>query len=136
MPPVNYLAILVSAAAVFAIGAVWYSTAMFARPWATANGYTPQKLEAMKKRMVLRFGISFLSYLVMAAMLSVLIYNLDIDTAAGGAKLGGVVWLGFAATTGLTGNLFSDKPITAWVIDAGYQLVSLIVMGITLAVWR
>jgi hypothetical protein len=50
--------------------------------------------------------------------------------------LGFLVWLGFAATIGLTGHMFSQKPIAAWVIDAGYQLAYLLLMGVVLTLWR
>src|SRR2546428_9373924 len=53
-----------------------------------------------------------------------------------GIWLGFMVWLGFAATLGLTGNMFSDKPIAVWVIDAGYQLAQLLIMSLALTLWR
>src|SRR5438034_3999501 len=45
-------------------------------------------------------------------------------------SLGFLSWLGFAATVGLTANMFSEKPIAAWVLDAGYQLSYLVLMGV------
>ena len=43
---------------------------------------------------------------------------------------------GFAATIGLTANMFSEKKLAAWLIDAGYQIVYLMVMGAILVAWR
>ena len=40
------------------------------------------------------------------------------------------------ATIGLTGNRFSQKPIAAWVIDAGYQLAYLLIMAVVLTLWH
>src|SRR5438046_9904765 len=57
-------------------------------------------------------------------------------TLAQGLCLGFLCWLGFAATVGLTANMFSEKPIAAWVLDAGYQLSYLVLMGVLLSVWR
>jgi hypothetical protein len=48
----NFLAILVAAVAAFVLGALWYSPVLFAKQWMKAHGYTPDKLEAMKKGMV------------------------------------------------------------------------------------
>lgn len=45
-------------------------------------------------------------------------------------------WLGFTATTSLANNIFSDRPIRAWVIDAGYQVASLTIMAAVLGSWR
>jgi hypothetical protein len=136
MPSVNFLAVVVSALAAFMLGALWYSPALFARQWVAAQGYTPEKLEAMKRGMAKTYSLSFLCFLVMAWVMAVLIGRLGIVDALGGVKLGGLTWLGFAATIGLTANLYSDKPLAAWIIDTGYQLVYMVVMGVILAVWR
>jgi len=136
MPPVNYLAVIVSAVAAFLLGALWYSPALFARQWVAVHGYTAEKLEAMKKGMAKTYGMSFLCFLVMAWVMAVLILLLGIVGPRGGVKLGGLAWLGFAAPIGLTANLYSDKPRLAWMIDAGYQLVYMIAMGVILAVWQ
>lgn len=133
---VNYLAVLVSAVAAFMLGAVWYSPALFARQWMAAHNYTPEKIEAMKRGMAKTYSLSFVCFLVMAWVLAVFIDRMAILSWVGGVKLGALAWLGFAATIGLTANLYSDKPLAAYLIDASYQLVYLIVMGIILAVWR
>jgi len=33
-------------------------------------------------------------------------------------------------------NILSDRPIRAWVIDAGYQVASLSIMAAVLGSWR
>lgn len=133
---VNYLAVVAAAVAAFLIGMVWYSPALFARQWMAVHGYTPEKLEAMKQGMVKTYSLSFVCFLVTAWVMAVLSDRLGVGSAMGGLRLGGLTWLGFAATIGLTANLYSDKPRLAWVIDAGYQLVYMIVMGLILAVWQ
>jgi len=132
----NVLAVLVAAIAAFALGALWYSPALFAKPWMKAHGHTPDKLEAMKKGMARAYGVSFVCFLVMAAAMAILIGRIGIGTVLGGIKLGGLCWVGFAATIGLTANMYSDKPLSAYLIDAGYQFVYMLVMGIILAVWH
>jgi hypothetical protein len=54
----------------------------------------------------------------------------------GGVKLGALCWLGFAATIGLTSQVFSNKRFAVYVIDVAYQLVYLVLMGWILAIWR
>ena len=132
---VNYLAVVVAAVAAWLLGALWYSPALFARQWMAAHNYTPEKIAAMKQGMAKKYAISLVCMLVMAWVMAVLIDRLGILSALGGVKLGGITWLGFAATIGLTANLYSDKPLAAYLIDAAYQLVYMIVMGIILAVW-
>ncbi len=130
----NYLAILVTAVVIFAIGALWY-TVLFGKQWMAAHAYTPEQLEGMKTRMGMTYGLSFVAYLVLAAVMAVLVILLGIDTAVAGAKLGVLCWLGFVATIGLTANLYSNKTFATYLIDAAYQLVFMVVAGVILAVW-
>src|SRR5437879_10101111 len=70
---VNILAVIVAAVLTFVLGAVWYSPVMFAKQWMAAQGYTPEKLEAMKQRGVTRAdAVSVLCYLVTAYVMSLL----------------------------------------------------------------
>ncbi len=133
---VNIPAVLVSAVAAFALGALWYSPVLFAKQWMKAQGHTPEKLEAMKKGMARAYGVSFVCFLVTAAAMALLIGRLGIGSVLGGIKLGVLCWVGFAATVGLTANMYSDKPLSAYLIDAGYQLVYMVIMGIILALWH
>ncbi len=132
----NYLAILVSALATFAIGALWYNPILFGKLWVQAHGYQPADIDKMKTSMGRAYGVSFVAYLVIAAVLSILIHLTGIIRWQGGLKLGALIWLGFAATIGLTANMFSEKKLMTFVIDAGYQLVYLMAMGAILTAWR
>jgi hypothetical protein len=134
---VNVLAVLIAAVLTFVLGAVWYSPVLFAKQWMAAQGYTPEKLEEMKRKGVTRaYAVSVLCYLVTAYVVALLASYTNSTTLAQGLWLGFLSWLGFAATIGFTGNLFSEKPLAAWVIDAGYQLAYLVFMGALLSVWR
>jgi hypothetical protein len=137
MPPINYLAVIVAAVATFALGALWYSPALFAKPWVRAHGYTPEKVEAMRKGAGKAYGSAFVCYLVMAFMMAILAGRTGAATLPGGVRLGVVVWLGFAATIGMTAQLFSETlKLGVYAIDAGYQLVYLMLQGVILALWR
>ncbi len=54
----------------------------------------------------------------------------------GGVKLGALLGVGFAATIGLTANMFSEKRLSTWAIDAAYQVAYLVLMGAILVAWR
>jgi len=127
------LAVVGAAVMTFALGALWYSPLLFGRLWVRVHGYSEAQLAGMKAGAGRAYGLSLLCYVVMAAALAVLIHRIGIDTVLGGLKLGLICWGGFAATIGLTANLFSDKPIAAYLIDAGYQLVYLLAMAVLLA---
>jgi hypothetical protein len=47
-----------------------------------------------------------------------------------------MVWLGFVTTVQFTANLFSSKKIQAYFLDTAYQLVTMLIAGIILAVWQ
>jgi hypothetical protein len=138
MPPIsiNYLAALIAAVGTFALGAVWYSPVLFAKPWLKAHGYTPEKLEQMKQGMGRSYALSFVCYLVMAVVVGVFVSWTGASSLGDGLRLGLYIWVGFAATIGLTAWLFSERKFATYVIDAGYQLVYLLLMGMIMASWR
>lgn len=133
---INFFAVVVAAIAAFALGALWYSPVLFAKVWMEAHGYSEATLEQMKKTASRAYAISFVCYLVMATVMAVLIDMIGIQRVVGGVKLGVLCWVGFAATIGMTANAYSDKRFSVYLIDAGYQLVYLALMGGILAFWR
>src|SRR5258708_8442548 len=102
-----------------------------------AQGYTPEKLAEMKQKKGLTRAYvgSALCYLVMAYVVALFAAYTNSTTLAQGLWLGLLAWLGFAAPIGLTANLFSEKPLAAWVIHAGYQLAYLLIMAVLLSAW-
>jgi hypothetical protein len=133
---VNYLAVIVAALATFFIGALWYSPLLFAKHWMKAHGYTEEKLKEMQKTAMPAYVVSLVCYLVMAYVLAMFLGVMNVAGAKGGMWVGFFAWLGFAATIGLTANMFSDKKLSTYIIDAGYQLTYLLVMGAILGAWR
>jgi len=128
--------ILVAALVAFLIGALWYSPVLFAKAWVRTNGYTPERLAAMQANAGRAYAGSFVAFVVMASVLGLLLRHLGADSTADGAAWGFHAWLGFALPIGFTANLYSDKPAAAFLIDAGYQLVYMTVMGAILGAWQ
>src|SRR2546426_6472703 len=118
---VNLLAVLVAAVLTIALGAVWYSPVLFAKQWMHAHGYTPEKVEEMKRRGGVRaYAVSFLCYLVMAYVVGLLVSYTQATGVVQGVWLGFLAGLGFAAALGLTRDKFSGKPIAVGGIYPGY----------------
>jgi hypothetical protein len=130
------LPVLVAALAAFLIGALWYSPVLFAKAWVRAHGYTPEKLATMKAAAGRAYAGTFVAFVVMASVVGLLILHLGADSAGDGAAWGFHAWLGFALPIGFTAQLYSDKPVAAFLIDAGYQLVYMTVMGAILGGWQ
>ena len=131
---VNYLAVGLATVLAFTLGMLWYSPLLFARPWMAGHGYKEEDFEGMEGGMTLTYGISFLCWAAMATVLAAVAPSFG-DGVGATLATGLVLWLGFSATVGLTNNLFSDKPRIVWVIDAGYQAVSVILMAVVIGLW-
>ncbi len=133
---INYLAVGVAALATIFIGALWYSPLLFHKFWVKAHGYSEEKVEQLRKTAGRAFIVSLFCYVVMAFVLAIFVSYAGVSTVLQGALLGLLVWIGFLATLGLTAHLFSEKRWSTYLIDAGYQLVYAVVMGVILAAWR
>ncbi|MBI2624175.1 DUF1761 domain-containing protein [Candidatus Parcubacteria bacterium] len=132
----NWLPIFIAAVVNMAFGAAWYSQALFGRQWLKAMGWSHEEVEARKKNMGRTYLLAFAASLVMAAVLQHFIYFTGAETAALGAKNGLWVWLGFVAPVMLGGYLWEGKSLKLYKLNAGYYLISLIIQGAFLAVWR
>ena len=130
---INYLAIGAAALTTVVIGVIWYSPILFGGQWLEAHGYS---IEQMRQSAGRNLIVSLFCYVVMATVMAVLFSYLGFSTLFHGALLGFLVWLGFLATLGMTAHLVAGKPLSIYLIDAGYQLVYAIVMGTIIAAWR
>lgn len=100
-----------------------------------ARGHTRDDLPRMQSGMGPTCAASFACWFVMATVLALIAphFGAGVRSTLG---VGFHLWLGFSATVGLTNNLFSDKPLRLWFIDAGYQLASVAVMAVVPGFWR
>ena len=69
-------------------------------------------------------------------VLALLLTGFERPTAFTGAVLGALVWLGPAASIGMTGHIANGKPIGLFAIDTTCQLIYLVLMGALLGGWR
>lgn len=132
----NVLAIIVAAVVAFLLGGLWYSPLLFARQWMAAHAHSPEDVARMKADAPRAYGISFVAFLVMAFILQLILNHVDAHTWISGALWAAHLWLGFAVTIGLMANVYSGKKFSVFLIDAGYQLVYLLVMGAILGAWH
>lgn len=130
----NFLAVGTATVLTFVLGGLWYSPLLFGKPWMAGHGYTETELREKQAGMGPTYAISFVCWLVMAAVLALVAPHFG-DGVLPTLHMGLLLWLGFAATVGLTNNLFSDNPFSLWAIDAGYQVVSIAIMAVVLGLW-
>ena len=133
---INWLAVVVAAFATFMLGGVWY-TALFGKAWQRLNGYTDEQLVTMraKRPPPVFFGTMIACYVVVSLVMAMLVGAMEIGSATSGAMLGGVVFV-IAAAVQVTGQIASDKPMKAMLIDLAYQAIYMVMTGAILGAWR
>ena len=128
---INWLAVVVAAVVQMALGALWYSPLLFARPWMRSVGRSEDELTGGGPG----YAIAAVASLVTAGVLAYVVDWAGADGLLDGLLTGVVVWIGFVATVLAVNTWFSGRSRTLWAIDAGYPLVALAIMGALLAVW-
>jgi hypothetical protein len=129
----NHWAILVSALILWVLGAIWYSPALFAKPWMAALNIVPT---GPKKGLAAGMIASFLGDLLVAfALLHVILWS-GAATAFAGALVAFVCWLGFFAATQFPQGIYESRPTRLFWINSGYWLIGLMPIGALMAVWQ
>ena len=134
---VNYFAVLAATVASMIIGALWYSPVLFGNVWMRLSGKNKKDIDKSKQKGIGKsYLIAFFGSFVMVYVLAHFIAYVGADDIASGIQLGFWVWMGFIATVALGTVLWDGKPIKLYLINVFYQLVSLVVSGVILAVWK
>jgi hypothetical protein len=125
----NYLAIVIAAAAAWLAGAGWYM--MLRKPWMAALGTTPEKMEEARRRpgAFLPFVYAFVAELVMAWILAGLLGDIGALTVRNGIISAAFCWAGFVITTMVVNNGFAGRDPRLLLIDGGHWLIVLLLMG-------
>jgi hypothetical protein len=130
----NHWAILVSAVIQWLLGAVWYSPALFAKPWMKMVNVPTGA--GKQKTMLVGMISSFIGSLILSFVLWHFITWSGAGTWATGAFVGFISWLGFIAAPSFAQGIYESRPFKLFAINTGYWLVGLLVTGGLLAVWR
>ena len=136
---VNLWAVLLSAVATMVAGFVWYSPALFAKPWTILMGYDPNdkaKLAEMQKNAGPSYGMSLVASILSAFVLGKILQVSGVTSTLYGMEIGLAVWLGIVTTVQFTNALFSRQPFKLYLINTGYQAVCYLAMGAILGGWR
>lgn len=133
---INYLAVFVAAIVSMVLGGFWYSPLLFGKRWIEWMNFAPKDLLDMKKRANASYVINFLTLLLMAFVLAHFVDYAQATTFIEGVQAGFWVWLGFIATVSLGSVLWENKSIKVYLINAGYQLVNVVLMGVILTLWK
>lgn len=131
---VNYVAVLLAAVAAMVVGFVWYGPMLFAKEWMKLMGHTAETMK--KDDMAKTYGISFVLALVTAYVLAHVMFLSEnffqYPSLQTGLTSAFWMWLGFVMPVQATDVLFGGKKWKLFAINTGYQLVSLLAMGVVL----
>jgi hypothetical protein len=130
----NHLAIVVSALIQWFLGALWYSPALFAKPWMAM--VFVRKDSVKKNSMVVGMIASFVGSVVTSLMTAHVVIWSSASNYPAGMLIGFIVWLGFIAAPLAASYIYEGRPFKLFAINTGYWLVGLLVTGGLLAVWR
>lgn len=134
---VNYLGVLLAGVASMVVGFLWYSPMLLGKPWMKLMGYTEEGLKKAQKEMGKLYGLSFVISLITAYVLSHVMTLSEnffhYSRLSTGVITAFWMWLGFVMPVQMTGTIFGDKKWKLFKINTGFQLVSLVLMGIVLA---
>ena len=128
----NYLAVVVSAIAYFVLGAVWYGI-LFNKPWMALEHMTVEQARSVNP--AIPYIVSFVLELLVAYSLAQLCIWRNANTAARGASIGILVWIGFVGPISFMNYMFEMRPKALFAINEFYPLVGMMLMGAILGAW-
>jgi len=128
----NYGAIVVSAVAYWMLGALWYGV-LFGQRWMALEGITMEQAKSVNP--VLPYVITLVLNLLMAFVLAQLCLWRNANTAARGAAVGVLLWIGIVGPIVATTYMYEMRPKELFAINEFYPLVGLCLMGVILGAW-
>ena len=130
-PDINLIAVLIAAILGFGLSALWYSPRLLGKQWTAALGLSQEEFSPART-----YGTRFVTTLVAAYILARILVHTAATTLVAGIETGFLIWLGFVATFALDGVLFEKRSFKLYLINSGYYLVGLMLMGAFLGLWH
>jgi hypothetical protein len=129
----NWLAIIVSALAFFALGALWYTPALFGKIWMEETGITKERAKSANMPKIM--GLTFLFSFIMALNLALFMNSPEIGVSQG-AMYGFFTGFGWIAMAIFVTGQYEFRSTRYMLIHAGYNIVGLTIMGTILGAWK
>lgn len=132
---VNFMTVLLAAVASMVVGFIYYSPMLFGNKWMKLSGINPNK--SQMKSMGKYYAFSFVLALITAYVLYHFIFLAEtffgMDPLMTAIITSVWAWIGFAMPVQATGEIFGHKKWGLFGLNTGYQLVSILAMGIVIA---
>ena len=133
----NWLAVIVGGVIYFALGALWYSPMLFARPWQRSIGWDPEATPPEMKPTT--YIVPLIAYLVMAVAVGTVAAASGSDTLVDGIVLGLVLGVGLSLMHTLVDAVFDPnkpQPWTWFAINGSYHALGLLIVAVIVSAWR
>ena len=133
----NWLAVIVGALVYFALGALWYSPMLFARPWQRSIGWDESR--PAPESSAATYVLPLAAYVVMAIAVALLAEATGTDELGEGIVLGLVLGIGLSLAHTFVDAAFSPEkpaPWTWFLINGTYHALGLVIVAVIVAAWR
>ncbi len=130
---INHWAVLVAALLNLAVGAVWYSPALFYNAWKKENGLTDEKLKAINPAKL--YSVSTLISVVICYNMAAFLGDANTDWVWG-ASAGFLAGFGWSALIFTIIAMYEMKSWKYILINGGYITVYFTLVGLILGLWR
>jgi hypothetical protein len=131
----NYLAVVVAAVVYWLLGALWFGV-LFTKPWMQLEHISQEQAAAMQgAASAVPYIVSFFLGLLIAFVLAQLCAWRNASTAARGASLGVLLWIGIVGPVTYTTSMYEMRPPHLFLINEGYVLVGFCLMGAIVGAW-
>jgi hypothetical protein len=131
---INWLAVLVSTIAYFALGAIWYSF-LFQKKWIVYTGVNVSDPNAKKGMAAIMFT-SFILMFICVFGLAFLITKFNLHTWMLGVKIGLLTGVCFCAMAISISYVYEKRAMGLHMINGAYYIVGNIIAGIILCLWK
>ena len=127
----EYISVIVAAAAAFMLGAAWYS--LLSKPWINASGIKcDENGNPIGGRMITPFVMSGIAMLLVSGMMRHTFEMAAIDTMDKGLISGLGVGLFFISPWIMINNAYGMRPFKLTLIDGGYAVTGCGLIGLIL----
>lgn len=130
---INLWAVLVAAAMIWILGALWFSPALFAKPWSAIVG---RPMGEKPKGVAWGMICSFIGDFLLAFILVHVIIWSNANTWLDGVHIGAITWVGFVAAIAYPQSIYEGRPLRYFTITGSYWLIAFLAAGALLAVWH
>ena len=130
---INHVAVWILVLVHQIIGGMWYSQIGFAGKWTELMG---KSMSDFENAGITPFIFSIINAIIMVYSMAWLFKKLKVENFVNGIMYAFIFWFAFLFVELATFNAFELRPVGLTLIDAGKSMVTFLVSGFVLGMWR